>query len=163
MDTNARKNLPALTIRDAMIVKRNFSGHAEEYNREGERYFTIRINDPEMANMLIADGWKIRAGKLRNPEDDPRWYMDVKVAFNEYYPMTIRAHAGETTTVIDESNIETLDHGRIMKADMVVRARYWEVNGKSGYKAYLKVLHVTYEEDDPFAGEYGAIPTEYGM
>lgn len=37
---------------------------------------------------------------------------------------------------------------------MTVRPRYWEVNGKSGYKAYLKVLHVTIEEEDPWADAY---------
>ena len=71
------RNIPPLNIQGAKIVKRNFAGRMEDYNREGNRYFTIRIDDPELANSLLADGWKLREGKLRNEDDEPRWYMDV--------------------------------------------------------------------------------------
>ena len=67
------RNIPPLNIQGAKIVKRTFAGRAEDYNREGNRYFTIRIDDPELANSLLADGWKLREGKLRNEDDEPRW------------------------------------------------------------------------------------------
>ena len=137
------RNIPPLNIQGAKIVKRNFAGRAEDYNREGNRYFTVRIDNPELANSLLADGWKLREGKLRNEDDEPRWYMDVKVAFNEYYPTKICVYAGKTRRELNEDTVATL-----------VRPRYWEVNGKSGYKAYLKVLHVTIEEEDPWADAY---------
>lgn len=151
---NNSKNIPALNIKSAHIGKRNFSGRAEEYNREGNRYFTVRIEDPELAMSLIEDGWKLREGKTRNEDDDPRWYMDVRVAFNEYYPVKICVYSGNTKRELNESTIDILDHARILNADMTIRARYWEVNGKTGYKAYLKVLHVTIEEEDPWAADY---------
>lgn len=153
---NNARDIPNLNIKSAKIVKRNFTGRAEEYNREGNRYFTIRIDDPNLAESLITDGWKIREGKKRNEDDDPRWFMDVKVAFNEYYPIKIYTYAGRTKRELTEENVATLDHAHIMNADMTIRARYWEVNGKSGYKAYLKVLHATLEEDDPWAEEYAS-------
>lgn len=153
MNTNA-KNIPNLNIKSARITKRNFSGRSEEYNREGNRYFTIRIDDPELAMSLMEDGWKIREGKLRNEDDDPRWFMDVKVAFSEYYPVKICMYSGNTKRELTEDTIGNLDHVRILNADMTIRARYWEVNGKTGYKAYLKVLHITIEEEDPWAEEY---------
>lgn len=151
--TNVR-DIPPLNIRDAHIVKRNFAGRFEDYNREGNRYFTIRIDDPEMAAALIADDWKIREGKRRNEDDSPRWYMDVRVAFNDYYPTKICVYSGNVKRELNEETIGMLDRARILKADMTIRARYWNVNGKSGYKAYLKVLHVTIEEEDPWATEY---------
>ena len=151
--TNVR-DIPPLSIRDAHIVKRNFAGRFEDYNREGNRYFTIRIDDPEMAAALIADDWKIREGKRRNEDDPPRWYMDVRVAFNDYYPTKICVYSGNVKRELNEETIGMLDRARILKADMTIRARYWNVNGKSGYKAYLKVLHVTIEEEDPWATEY---------
>lgn len=153
------RNIPPLNIQGAKIVKRNFAGRREEHNnvvmnREGNHYFTIRIDDPELANSLLADGWKLRVGKLRNEDDEPRWYMDVKVAFNEYYPTKICMYSGKTRKELNEDTCAILDRARIINADMTVRPRYWEVNGKSGYKAYLKVLHVTIEEEDPWADAY---------
>jgi uncharacterized protein (DUF736 family) len=151
---NNAREIPNLNIQSAKIVKRNFAGAAEDYNREGNRYFTIRIDDPNLAESLIADGWKLREGRKRNEDDDPRWFMDVKVAFNEYFPTKICTYLGKIKRELNESNVASLDSARIINADMTIRARYWEVNGKSGYKAYLKVLHATLEDDDPWADAY---------
>lgn len=148
------RDIPPLNIQNAKIVKRNFAGRQEDYNREGNRYFTIRIDDPELAMSLMEDGWKIREGRKRNEDDEPRWFMDVKVAFNEYYPMKICTYAGNTRRELNEETVAVLDRARILNADMTIRARYWEVNGKTGYKAYLKVLHATIEEEDPWADAY---------
>ena len=105
--TNVR-DIPPLNIRDARIVKRNFAGHAEDYNREGNRYFTIRIDDPELVEALIADGWKLREGKRRSEDDDPRWYMDVRVAFNDYYPTKICAYTGNVKRELNEQTCASL-------------------------------------------------------
>lgn len=148
------RDIPPLNIQGAHIVKRNFAGHAEDYNREGNRYFTIRIDDPALAESLLADGWKIREGKKRNEDDDPRWFMDVKVAFNDYFPTKICMYSGKTRRELNEDTCAILDRARILNADMTIRARYWEVQGKTGYKAYLKVLHATIEEEDPWAEQY---------
>ena len=114
----------------------------------------MRIYPGVDASWQLADGWKLREGKLRNEDDEPRWYMDVKVAFNEYYPTKICMYSGKTRKELNEDTCAILDRARIINADMTVRPRYWEVNGKSGYKAYLKVLHVTIEEEDPWADAY---------
>lgn len=154
------RDIPPLNIQGAHIVKRNFAGHAEDYNREGNRYFTIRIDDPALAESLLADGWKIREGKKRNEDDDPRWFMDVKVAFNDYFPTKICMYSGKTRRELNEDTCAILDRARILNADMTIRARYWEVQGKTGYKAYLKVLHATIEEEDPWAEQYAQYDEE---
>ena len=149
------RDLPPLNIQGAHIVKRNFAGRKEDnYNREGNRYFTIRIDDPELATSLINDGWKLREGKQRNEDDEPRWYMDVRVNFSEYFPTKICMYSGKTRRELNKDTCAILDRARILNADMTIRASYWEVNGKSGYKAYLKVLHATIEEEDPWAEQY---------
>lgn len=91
----------------------NFAGRQEKYNREGDRYFNIKIDDPETADMLIDMGFNIkkydpferaakRGEELEMSEDqvDIFWFMKVPV-YTMYAPPTI--------CVIDTSEIPELD------------------------------------------------------
>ena len=50
-------------------------------------------------------------------------------------------------TVISEEDVEVLDWAEIGNADLIARAYNWEVNGKTGIKAYLQSLYITIQED----------------
>ena len=78
----------------------------------------------------------------------------IRAARELYYAPIYISPVSYTHLDVYKRQVATLDRARIINADMTVRPRYWEVNGKSGYKAYLKVLHVTIEEEDPWADAY---------
>lgn len=150
-----RKKIDDLIVENARIVFRpNFSGREEKYNRVGDRNFCIAIDDPVMAQRLTNDGWNIRIKEPVNEGDEPLYYLQVAVRFDNFPPkvvmMTQRNRKG---TILDEESIEALDYADIRNVDLIIHPSFWEVSGKSGIKAYLKTMYVTIEED-VFAAKY---------
>lgn len=141
-----------LVFENARIIYRNFAGKESQNNREGERNFCVVVDDPEKAQALAADGWNVRIHQPHN-EDDPAFYfIPVRVSFKNI-PPKIFMISGKVKTLLTEKTVGNLDYAEIKNVDLVLRPYNWEVNGKTGVKAYLKDMYVTIY-DDPFSQKY---------
>ena len=141
-----------IVIENAHIIFRNFSGKEGKYNRPGDRNFGVILDDPKLVEQLNEDGWHVRILKPREEGDEPRYWLPVKVSF-DHVPPRVFLVTKKAKTPLDEESIETLDYAEIRMVDLTIRPYTWEVNGKTGVKAYLKTMYVTIEEDE-FGDKY---------
>ena len=141
-----------LEINDAAITHINFSGAATRYNTEGNRNFSLIIDDEEIKDALINDvneygvGWKVKSKPPRDEDDAPFTYMPVKVKFNARGPK-IYLISGNNVIELDEDTVDCLDDIEIEKIDLDIRAYDDEWNGRAFRSAYLHSMEVTQRID----------------
>lgn len=141
-----------LQIDEARLVYRNFSGVGAKYNREGDRNFAVIIDDQEIADALIEEGWNVKIKPPREDGDSPFMYLPVKIKFSDRGP-SIYLKTGNAMNRLDEESIDCLDNIDIQSVDLDIRPYDWEVNDKTGRTAYLQSIHIT-QEIDRFAERY---------
>lgn len=139
-------------IDDARIIFRNFSGEPSKFNREGDRNFAVIVEDQEVADALIKEGWNVKIKPPREEGDEPFMYLPVKIKFNDRGP-SVYLKTGDAMNRLDEESICCLDNIDILGVDLDLRPYDWEVNGKTGRTAYLQSIHVT-QQVDRFAERY---------
>ena len=148
--TFAPRNI--LQIDDARIIYRNFAGEASQFNRAGDRNFSVLIEDEQLANELRDRGWNVKIKQAREEGDIPFMHLPVKVKFNDRGP-SVYLVSGSNRVKLDEETIGMLDNIDILGVDLDIRPFDWEVNGKAGRAAYLQSICVT-QDIDRFAQRF---------
>ena len=109
-----------------------------------------------MANELDElkdEGWNLKRFKAKDEDDDPDWYLPVKVKYGKVDPKIVTV-LGKKQTELTEDTIDSLDFAEIENIDIVIRPYEWTMSdGKEGVTAYCKTMYVTIAEDE-FAGKY---------
>ena len=146
-----------IVMENARLIFRNFEGREGDYNRKGDRNFGLVIEDNELVEQLIEDGWNVKTFIPKNNDnydDEPeevKW-LPVTVRYDNVPPKVVLLTRRKKTK-LDEENINTIDYANIEKVDLTVTPYEWTVNGKSGIKAYLQTMYVKIVEDE-FADKY---------
>ena len=136
-----------LQIDDARIIHRNFAGEGSKFNREGDRNFSLVIEDEDLARRLADDGWNVKIKAPRDEDDTPFMYLPVKLKFNDRGPSIYLKSGNSPAVRLDEESVGCLDNIDILGVDLDIRPYDWEVNGKDGRTAYLQSMCVTQEVD----------------
>jgi len=74
-----------LKMDNVRIIHRNFSGEASKFNREGDRNFSVIIDNHDVAQQLLNDGWNVKIKPPKEDGDEPLCFLPVKVKYNNEY------------------------------------------------------------------------------
>lgn len=149
------KRLSNLTVRDARIIFKNFSGAEQQFNAKGDRNFNLVV-DPESAEAMREDGWNIKYLKAREEGELPQPILKVKVSYKGRPPRVVMITSRGRTN-LDEESIAVLDYADIEKIDLILNPYSWVVSGNAGITAYLHAIYVTIREDE-LERQYADIP-----
>lgn len=150
----------AVMMENVRIIFRNFKGEEGQYNKQGERNFGV-ILDPKLVPALVEDGWNVKFLRPREDEEgevETPW-LPVAVRYDIFPPRIVLVTSKNRET-LEEHQLEMLDWADILNVDIIVRPHYWDVNGKSGLKAYVKTMYVTIQED-PLELKYAEMDTPH--
>lgn len=144
-----------ISIENARIGFRNFSGKEGKFNPEGRRNFCVFL-EIELALRLEEDEWNVRWLEPREKGEERLPYLQVAVNFDNIPPKIILVTSHGKTT-LDEESINILDWAEVKNVDVIIRPYNWDVSGKKGVKAYVKSMYITVVEDE-FEEKYYDVP-----
>ena len=149
-----------LIIDGADLIFKNFSGRETAFNRFGERNFGVIIDDNDWVQALQLIGWNVKKTA------DGVYFLSVSVRLpsNPPEPTVTVAHKYSDRTVqatykVDGQEIGDLDNMTLTNCMLEIRGCRYEINGKSGIKAFLsslwagreykkETLYLVYDKDE---------------
>ena len=149
---NPRTGRDNVVIEDAHLIWKNFSGEETQFNRAGNRNFNVIIDDIDFAEELLHKGWNVKEKEARAEGDDPYFTLACAVSY-KIRPPKIMTYTGHSKAELNEDTVGMLDYADIINVDLELNGSHWEVNGKTGIKAYVNELHVTID-DGAFGDKY---------
>jgi hypothetical protein len=144
----AKREEKTAVLENVSLTYRNFAGKEGMYNKAGARNFAV-ILTPDMAEAMLRDGWVVKTRPARVEGDDEQHYISVTVKFSQGgRPPRVVLISSKGRTTLDEADLEVLDWVDIQTVDLIIRPYEWEINGRTGTRAYLKSIYVTIREDE---------------
>jgi hypothetical protein len=142
-----------VTVRDARVIFRNFSGRPDTFNPQGGKRTFCVVLDDETALRLHNDGWNVKRTKGREGDEDGEVidsvpYVQVTVGYKVKPPRVVMI-SQKGRTELTEDSVSVLDSVDIVKCDLsFVPYNYDSKVTGSGISAYLKTMFATIELDE---------------
>lgn len=109
---------------------RNFSGEMDRF-KNTDRYFTIRIDDAELAQDMIKDGFNVGILAARDEGDEPSYILKVKFKMSDRLEMN--RIVNNRALLLNEDTVGQLDDDRIDFADLEIRGFEYEPGKMSAW------------------------------
>lgn len=135
-----------ITIKDCSIAYKNFRGIGSDYNNDGDRNFTIVV-DEKTAKALQEAGYNIRVQPGRREGDNDRYLLKVNVSYRFTAPNIYVVDAGLRTKLTEET-VGRLDGANVDYIDLSFAPSRWKKGAREGVAAYLKTLYVYLQVDE---------------
>lgn len=136
----------SIIVENAKLIFKNFSGAEGPYNPAGNRSFSLLLDTPELCDLFGNAGFNIKPLQMRDEDTEQHFHLPVAVGY-KVMPPEVWLVTSHGKVPLTEETIGNLDFTAIANVDLAIRPRYWELNGRTGIKAYLKKMFVTIDED----------------
>lgn len=154
-----RPRVNNLTLIGARLIYKNFAGAPTKYNKEGDRNFSVLIEDPSLESSLIESGWNVKVSRYeRDGELIEIHHLPVKVSYAKFPPIA-NLILPDGRVKLDQINIGQLDWTKASNVDLIISPFYYDAfaGHPAGIAAYLKSIYVTPYIDD-LESKYADIP-----
>lgn len=138
-----------VVLENVRILFPNFAGKVDQFNSQGARKFSVELPEA-VAQDMAKDGWNVKSPKEReggDPDAERRLpHLAVEISYKIFSPQ-VTMITGRRRTNLTATELDILDWADIVTTDVVLQPSQYEMNGKSGVKAYLQKMFITIEED----------------
>lgn len=147
-----RQARETIVFRNTQIVYRNFTGKAGPYNEEGERAFSILL-DEALAGELLERGLNVKPMRKRDEDDEQMYHLPVAVSY-KIRPPRVYMVTGDgdrmplRKSLLPEDLVKMMDGLELAESHLVIAISNYEIRGTRGKKAYLQSFfgHVLMDE-----------------
>lgn len=144
-------NIDRAKLEGYQITFKNFSGRETNFNRAGNRNFSVVLDD-ETADQMKADGWNVRVKEYDDGSRRNTLQVAVRYDIDRFRPKVVMVTPkGDhfKTTVLSEDTVDCLDAARVVSADLILNPSSWRnAMGNSGIKSYLQTGYFVVEADE---------------
>ena len=122
-----------LVVKNAKLYSHDFAGDRSNFKT---RSICVEIPE-EVKDILINDGWEVKVRIYEVDDREPRYYLPVKIQFNEYGPEIKKIGDGDHTLFTEET-ANTLDDCSMTNINLVISP--YKSDRKATLSAYLREM-----------------------
>lgn len=165
MSQELARRASSVTIENARLFFKNFSGEETQFNEAGKRNFGVAL-PADVAEEMLKDGWNVKVLKSRDEGDEPQPWVKVNVSYKNRPPRVVMIaerynHATQeferVRTQIPEELVGMLDFADMANVDLTINPYTYDVQGRRGVSAYLGAIYVTVKMD-ALERKYASVP-----